>query len=115
MTERDENGRFAKGHTPYHNGGRKPKATEERFLERLIARVEAQDFEKMTDSLIARAKAGDAGMAKLLLGYLIGLPIQRQEISGPEGGPVEVNHHVDNDELAEALAILGRTNGCRCG
>ena len=37
------------------------------------------------------------------------------EVSGPEGGPVIVEHELDADTIAEALRILGGPDGCSCG
>ena len=90
---RDENGRFTEGHRlSVGNGGGRPKrSVEERCLAQLVKAVSEEDLDKMISVGLSRAKAGDIAWAKLLLGYLIGLPIQRTEISGPNGGKVEVN------------------------
>lgn len=40
------------------------------------------------------AKRGDTSARKWLSDYLLGLPVQRQEISGPDGGPLPVKAYV---------------------
>ena len=93
MSEREQNGRFGKGNqiAKGNNGGRPRRTVEERCLAQLVNAVSEEDLDKMISVGLSRAKAGDIAWAKLLLGYLIGLPIQRTEISGPNGGKVEVN------------------------
>jgi len=49
------------------------------------------DWNTIIDSTVARAKAGDSTARQWLSDYLLGKPVQRQEISGPDGGPVTVN------------------------
>lgn len=112
MTEREQNGRFAKG-----NGGgpgRPKKVREEEWLAILTKTVKTEDLEKVFASGLSRAMAGDVQWAKLLLAYGIGLPIQRTEVSGPEGGPLAIDTGIDANDIAEAITILGGGNGCSC-
>jgi hypothetical protein len=81
--KRDANGRFAKGHSGNPNG-RPRRTTEEEFLHKLRSNVTCEDFERMIEVAISRAKAGDIQFTKLLLQYLIGMPTQyiKQDIAG---------------------------------
>ncbi len=49
--------------------------------------VRMSDWEKIVLTGISRAKAGDLGWARFLAEYLIGTPVQKQEITGAEGEP----------------------------
>ncbi len=105
MNGHDENGRFAKG-----NGGgpgRPRKCREEQYLALLLSECNLEDARVIIRSTVSRAKAGDKSAREWLFNYILGKPVERREISGPEGEPIDIKHHVDGDELAEALAILG--------
>lgn len=59
----------------------------------------ALDFEERVEIfrvMGARARSGDSGAAKLVLGYLYGTPVQRAEITGAGGGPIEMKHDLDD-------------------
>jgi len=88
---RDAKGRFVKGHSGNPNGNGR-KSDEQLWLQRLRDCVTPTDFEQMIRVAMSRAKAGDAGMLRLLLSYLIGQPTQyvKQNISG------ELKHVVVN-------------------
>lgn len=63
-----------------------------------IVRDEEQDFDREGARPVAtrdRIKAAE------LLGKCSGLFIERKEISGPDGGPIEHQHNVDYSELTE--------------
>ena len=119
MTERETNGRFAKGNqvAKGHNGagGRPPRAREEEWLAVLNRIVTPERLEKVFAVGLSRAMAGDIAWAKFLFAYGIGLPIQRTEVSGPEGGPVAIDSGIDVNDITEAIRILGSGNGCSCG
>lgn len=53
---------------------------------------------------------GNVEAAKTLLNYTYGKPAQRHEISGPDGGPLEVELDV-RDQLRAKLANLARARG----
>ena len=94
--KRDTNGRFVKG-----NGGgpgRPKRSTEEKYLAALSRRVTLKEWAKIVDVAVARAKAGDGQARQWLSDYLMGKPIQRTEVSGPDGGPIE---HRDFDKALE--------------
>ena len=64
---------------------------EEKYLAALYRRVSIEDWNKIIDSTVARAKAGDATARQWLSDYLLGKPVQRQEVSGPDGGAIDVH------------------------
>lgn len=82
MVGRDENGRFVKGHAPSNNGkgGRPKRSTEEKYLAALSRRVKMEDWNKIIDTAVSRAKAGDSVARKWLSDYLLGPPTQRVDL-----------------------------------
>lgn len=96
MANRDANGRFLPGHTPSNNGkgGRKSRKKEEQYLARMVKVVTLKDWEEITLTAIARAKAGDSTARKWLSDYLLGPPPQRLEHSGPEGEPIKLDNAI---------------------
>lgn len=111
MSERRNNGQFEKGNqvAKGNNGGRPRRSVEDQLLARLTKVVTPEDFDKMILSLVSRAKAGDVQAARLVLGYLVGLPIQRTEVSGPEGGPVAIREVlVELPELVDENPVADR-------
>ena len=91
MAQRDSNGRFVKGNTAGKggNGGRPKRSVEEKYIKALSRRVTMKDWNKIIDVAFQFAKAGDARARQWLSDYLMGKPIQRTEITGADGGPVE--------------------------
>ena len=81
--KRDAKGRFLKGYSGNPNG-RSRKTEEEIWLKRLHDCVTPEDFHQMVRVGISRAKAGDSGMLRLFLQYLIGMPTQyvKQDLKG---------------------------------
>ena len=80
-TERDENGRFVKGHSGNPNG-RPSKEREERFMEITLSAVTYTDWRAIVKKAVAQAKRGDNQARKFLADYLLGPPPQKHEISG---------------------------------
>lgn len=70
---------------------------EERYLAALYRRVSTADWNAIIDSAVARAKAGDSTARQWLSDYLLGKPVQRSEISGPDGAPIVVVNWDDGD------------------
>ena len=53
-------------------------------------------------------------VATEIIEWEMGRATQKQEVSGPEGGPIELE--LDANTITEALAILGSSHGCSgCG
>jgi hypothetical protein len=88
VAARKTNGQFEKGHSG-NPKGRPKRSTEEKYLTALSRRVTLKQWTTICDTAIARAKAGDGQARQWLSDYLMGKPIQRTEVSGPDGGPIE--------------------------
>lgn len=88
MTDRDANGRFVKGGESGNPKGRPSKTREARFLEITLQTVTFDDWAQIVGKAKEQAKRGDSVARKWLSDYLIGPPVQRQEITGAEGGAV---------------------------
>ena len=86
--QRDENGRFVKG----HNGGpgRPKKKREARFLEITLSACTFTDWREIVKKAVEQAKAGDATARKWLGDYLQGPPVQRTELTGAGGGAIQL-------------------------
>lgn len=83
MAERDETGRFVKGHPG--GPGRPKKEREERFLEITLSTVTFTDWKDIINKAVVQAKHGDSQARKFLADYLIGPPVQRTELTGADG------------------------------
>ena len=77
---RDERGRFVKGKSG-NPAGRKPRATEQDFLDLLKDAVTEDDWRLVVHRAVDQAKKGDPSARKFLADYLIGPPPQRHEIN----------------------------------
>jgi hypothetical protein len=75
---------FRKGECPNPSG--RPKAVATQILRETIT---DDDIRKAWRVVISRAHAGDLQAWTLILDRLEGRPVQRQEHSGPDGGPLE--------------------------
>ena len=83
---RNEKGQFIKG-----NGGgpgRPKKEREERFYEITLEACTYDDWRAIVKKAVDQAKKGDQAARKFLADYLIGPPVQKQEISGKDGNEV---------------------------
>ena len=88
---RNEHGQFVAGHTiAGHNGGRPKRAVEEKYLDILRATVTPDDWKTITQTAIARAKAGDNVARQWLSDWMLGKPVERHELTGAEGEPIRV-------------------------
>ena len=94
---RDEKGRFIKGQTGNPNG--RPKKEREIIYYRILEMaVTKDDWETICAKAVNDAKRGDAVARKWISDYLIGPPVQRQEVTGADGGPIYVvNWDADAD------------------
>ena len=86
MVKRDESGKFVKGHTG--GPGRPKKEREQRFLEITLSEVTFDDWRDIIRRAVSDAKKGDPAARKFLADYLIGPPVQKNELTGANGGPI---------------------------
>jgi len=84
--QRDENGRFVKGHKG--GPGRPPKEREERYYEITLTSCTFEQWKGIVQKAVEQALEGDATARKFLADYLLGPPAQRLEHSGPNGSPI---------------------------
>ena len=80
MGNRNNKGQFIKGHQVSKGKGRPKRSTEEKYLKWMSARVKKADWNTITDTAIARAKAGDNVARQWLSDYLIGKPHQQLQV-----------------------------------
>jgi hypothetical protein len=108
---RDDKGRFVNGISG-NPSGRPPKKREERFLEVTLEACTFEDWRKIIIKAIEQAKRGDSMARKFLADYLIGPPVQRQEHTGKDGGPIKTESEVKidldlrPDELSDFLRAI---------
>jgi len=108
MAVRNAKGQFEKG---YSGGpGRPKKSREERYLEITKSAVTFENWKKIVIKAADQASHGDAQARKWLSDYLVGPPIQKQEISGVDGNAIEVNQIelTDDDRASRIEAILDK-------
>lgn len=109
--ERDQHGRFVNGISGNPNG-RPAKKREERFLEVTLEACTFEDWRRVVTKAVELAKRGDATARKWLSDYLIGPPVQRQEVTGANGQPIQTESTVKvdldlrPDELADFLRAI---------
>jgi hypothetical protein len=82
---RDKGGRFLKGHAPLSKG-RPKRSTEERLLAVMSDCVTDDDWRDITNKAVERAKKGDDRSRQWLTNYLVGVPKQKVEHTGEDGG-----------------------------
>ena len=88
MADRNEKGQFVKGNSG-NPTGRAPKDREERYYEILKTTVTFDEWASIIKKAVDQAKRGDSVARKWLSDYLIGPPVQRQELTGAEGGDIK--------------------------
>ncbi len=90
---KDERGRFVKGHK---FGGKSPgrpcRSHEQALFEAFRKEIKPGDISTITQTLIARAKAGDASCVKLVFAYLFGQPQQSLTVDIEGTALVELVH-----------------------
>lgn len=100
MTERDEAGKFIKGASGNPHG-RPKKEREERFYEILVTTVTFDRWKRIVAKAADQAERGDQAARKWLADYLVGAPIQRQEITGANGGEVVLRVVYEDKPISE--------------
>ena len=88
MGDRDASGKFVKGNPG--GPGRKKREVETDYLIALVKAVSMEDWEAIVHKAVVQARHGDAVARKWLADYIIGAPVQRQEVTGADGGRVEI-------------------------
>lgn len=82
---------MAKNHGGARPGaGRKRKVEEQALIERLSP-LDDTAYQALEKAL----KSGESWAVKLFFDYRYGKPVQRQEISGPDGGTIRTSGMVD--------------------
>lgn len=87
---RDEKGRFIKGQSG-NPKGRSTFSDEEKYADVYKSKVTPNKFAEVVDQLLFLAiQRRDMNAIKLLMAYAMGQPVQKSEVSGTEGGPLEI-------------------------
>ena len=92
---------------PGHPGGpgRPRKTAEERYTKVVYSAIKPEDLKEVVAAILKAARRGYMKAAKLVLDYTIGTPVQKTEISGKDGGPIEFGvKPVDYRTAVAALA-----------
>ncbi|MFH1183937.1 MAG: hypothetical protein V1755_02720 [Chloroflexota bacterium] len=113
---RDDKGRFVPGNPGNPNStGRPPKEREVRFYEITLSAVSFDDWKAIVNKAKEQAKRGDAVARKWLADYLIGAPVQRTELTGPEGGKLQIEVTDSRERLARLLDPLVTASSAASG
>lgn len=99
MAERDAKGRFVEKNKG--GPGRPPREVEADYHAALIGRVSMQDWGEIVDRAVRDAKKGDPTARKWLSDYIIGPPVQRNEHTGTDGGPLSILVTYADDTTSE--------------
>ena len=86
---RDDSGRFIKGESG-NPKGRPSKAREEKYYDILVSACTPADWKAICEKATSQAKKGDPVARKFLADYIIGPAIQRQEVTGKDGGDMKI-------------------------
>jgi len=89
-------GGFQKGQSG-NPAGRPPKVREERYREILLSTVTYDVWTDIVLKAADQAKRGDAVARKWLSDYLVGMPIQRTELTGKDGGPLTWRQFIEGE------------------
>jgi hypothetical protein len=87
MAERDDQGRFTKGHSG--GPGRPPRSKEEKYLKATFAAVTLSDWRAIVKKAVEQAKRGNPSARKWLSDYLLGTPQQKLDVTS-DGDKLEV-------------------------
>ena len=83
----DNSGQFKPGQSGNPNG-RPPKPKEEKFFKTTLSAVSLSDWREIVKKAVEQAKRGNPLARKWLSDYLIGPPVQKQELTGKDGQPL---------------------------
>ena len=88
MTDRDASGKFVKGNTG--NPGGRPKS-DLSIIALIDAVVTAEDWKFIIEAQVKRARRGDNKAIEWLTDRRFGKAIQATQITGADGGPVQIS------------------------
>jgi len=92
MTDRNENGQFTKGNK---GGPGRPKRTdEEQYNAVLFSVISPERFRDMLELQARKADRGDPEAFKFIC-KLLGMDINRNELTGMNGGPIVISWDED--------------------
>ena len=111
MVGRDNKGRFKKGE--YSGGpGRPKKELEKEYQEIFTSTCTPVRFRAICEKVVSKAQRGDHAAIKLVFDYLIGPPVQKQEHTGADGGPVIIQVVRENrDRVSSQIAYIAPNTG----
>lgn len=85
---RNANGQFVKGHEK--TGGRKKRPAEVAYFDAFKDNVTPEELGEIARIVSDKAKRGNLAAAKIVFDYLLGLPVQRTEITGKDGNAIKI-------------------------
>lgn len=88
MTDRDENGRFVKGHS-MKSPGRPPRAKDEEYQAILYEVVPLERWRKMLEAQAKRAEKGEIKAFNAIADRLMPV-VNKNEHTGKDGAPLEI-------------------------
>jgi hypothetical protein len=80
---------FQKGHVANPHG-RPKKSVEDKYSKAVYSAIKPADLKLIIEQIAKAAKRGDIQAAKLLMSYVLGMPVQKNEITGEDGGSIIV-------------------------
>ena len=94
--DRDDKGRFPPG-TSGNPNGRPKKDREEQYHAILLSVVTPASWKRICVKAVEQAEKGDRYAREFIADYLIGPPVQKQEHTGLEGGPLRIVYEYAGD------------------
>jgi len=91
---------FVKGQVANPNG-RPRKPVEERYTKAVYSAVKPVELKEIVEKLRDKAIRGDVQAAKLLLGYLLGLPVATTKLQGENGDLLKVIFEHSQDTTSD--------------
>ena len=110
-TTHDENGKFKKGNKA--SPGRGSKQREVRYSEILQSTCTFKEWGEICQKAVDQAKRGDSIARKWLSDNLMGLPVQRTELTGKDGS--DLIPKVSDAEYNRAISSLASSATIREG
>ena len=86
-------------------GGRPKRKLIDEALEELLLRNDSELALAIAKKLLARAKTGEVKAIQLVAERVQGKPKRQLELSGPDGGPLDI-HNMTDEELDQRIAEL---------